>query len=391
MHDPSTPSTAPFARGVLLPSLLLFVAMLNLTLVVAGLKELVVGELGGTVADAALFFTVEMLAYVVAAPLWGLASDRLGRRKPFVVVGFVGSGLLYFALARQQSIAPLLALRFAQGAFSVAGWSTAMTLMLDGATGPRRARIAGWMGGSLILGVALGAPLGGYVTRAFGARAPLTAAGGLFLLLALLALLLAEPRQHQARVPFGVVLRSLRRAPKLLLPWGFYALERLTVGLFIVVFPLYLASLGADDPVIRGRYLAVFLFPFAFLQVPAGRLVARFGALRMLLVGSAGYGALLATVGWSDLAALWWVMLGLGVLAALMFPPTLALTAELAPEASRASAIAGLNIAGSLGFALGPLLGAWAEAAGGFPLAFLLAGALEILLAAGAAISLRKA
>ena len=37
--------------------------MLNLTLVV--------DELGGTVADAALFFTVEMVAYLLFAPLWG--------------------------------------------------------------------------------------------------------------------------------------------------------------------------------------------------------------------------------------------------------------------------------------------------------------------------------
>lgn len=380
MRDSAT-SLNPFVQAILLPATLLFVAMLNLTLVVAGLKELVVVELGGSFADAALFFTVEMAAYVLAAPLWGLASDRLGRRKPFIVAGFLASGLLYLALARQETIAALLALRFVQGAFAVAGWSTTMTLMLDAAADSRHGRIAGWMGGSLILGVALGAPLGGYVTRAAGPRAPLVAAGMLFLLLGLVALLLAEPRRHGARVRLAAIVDSLRAAPRLLLPWGFYALERLTVGLFIVVFPLYLASLGADDPVLRGRYLSVFLLPFAFLQVPAGRLVERFGALRMLLAGSIGYGALLATVGWSSLAGLWGVMLGLGILAAVMFPPTLALNAELAPAASRASAVAGLNIAGSLGFAIGPLFGTWAESAGGFPLAFALAGGLEILLA----------
>src|SRR5688500_2268125 len=65
----------------------LFVAMLNLTLVVAGLKELVVDDLGGTVADAALFFTVEMVAYLGFAPLWGAPSVRLGLRLPCIVAG----------------------------------------------------------------------------------------------------------------------------------------------------------------------------------------------------------------------------------------------------------------------------------------------------------------
>ena len=80
------PSGARFRAA--LPYLLLFGAMLNLTLVVAGLKELVAGELGGTLTDAALFFTVEMVAYLLFGPLWGLWSDRLGARRRFVVAGF---------------------------------------------------------------------------------------------------------------------------------------------------------------------------------------------------------------------------------------------------------------------------------------------------------------
>src|SRR6187401_3586604 len=93
-------SAAPPASGLrtrALPCLALFVAMLNLTLVVSGLKELVIDELGGTVAASALFFTVEMAAYLVCAPLWGALSDRIGRRRPFIVLGFAVSGLLYLA------------------------------------------------------------------------------------------------------------------------------------------------------------------------------------------------------------------------------------------------------------------------------------------------------
>ena len=52
-------AAASFRRGVLLPCLMLLGAMFNLTLVVAGLKELVIDELGGTIGDASLFFSIE--------------------------------------------------------------------------------------------------------------------------------------------------------------------------------------------------------------------------------------------------------------------------------------------------------------------------------------------
>ena len=67
---------------MLLPCTLLFVAMFNLTLIVAGLKEFVIEDLGGTIADATLFFSVETFAYILFAPVWGVLSDRMGRRRP---------------------------------------------------------------------------------------------------------------------------------------------------------------------------------------------------------------------------------------------------------------------------------------------------------------------
>lgn len=381
VSPPPPMSTPGPARALALPCLLLFGAMLNLTLVVAGLKELVLDELGGTVRDAALFLTVEMVAYILFAPLWGIASDRLGRRRRFVVLGFALTALLYFAYRLVDTPGELLLLRFAQGAAAVAGWSTAMTVVLDHVAAERRGRAMGFVGASLLFGVALGAPIGGYVTRHFGPRAPLEAAGWLFLLLAAAALLLPASARRGHHLPVREVARALTASPRLLLPWGYYLVDRLTVGLFVVVFPLFLDAQGAGDAAARGRYLAVFLLPFALLQVWTGRLAERIGPYRPLVAGSFLYGVALCLVGLADLALLWPVMLLLGVLAAVMFPPTMLLTAQLARPESRASAVAGFNLAGSIGFALGPVVGAWAQQLGGFTPVFLLAGGLEIALA----------
>ncbi len=368
-------------HAVVLPCLLLFGAMFNLTLVVAGLKEFIIDELGGTLVDATLFFSVETLAYILFAPIWGLASDRAGRRRPFVVVGFALSAAIYAFYGVVRSIPLLLTLRFVQGAFSVMGWSLVMAHLLDHPDRSRGGRYMGLMGASLIFGVALGAPVGGYLTRWFGARAPLTGAALLFALLAVTALLLPERPVIRSQVRVRQILTALRSRPRLVLPFLFHFVDRLAVGLFVVVFPLYLDTLGASDPAVRGRYLSLFLLPFALLQFFTGKLAERTGPYPPLLVGSLLYGLVLTAVGYSGLFLLWPVMIGLGVFAALMFPPAILLTQQLSDSSTRGSAMGGFNLAGSLGFGVGPLVGAWAYATRGFGFAFALCGAFEIALA----------
>jgi len=100
-----------------------------------------------------------------------------------------------------------------------------------------------------------------------------------------------------------------------------------------------------------------------------------------LVAGSVLYGVLLAVVGYAGLFELWFVMAGLGVLAAVMFPPSMVLTAQLSDSRTRGSAMGGFNLAGSLGFAVGPLAGAAFLEAGGAGAAFVSSGVLELLTA----------
>ena len=222
--NPLLPSVG---REIMLPCLILLGAMFNLTLVVAGLKEFVIDDLGGSVADATLFFSVETFAYILFAPIWGVLSDRLQRRKPFIAVGFILSAAIYWMYWSVESVQVLLVLRFIQGAFSVMGWSTVMALVLDRPQNSGRGRDMGLMGASLILGVALGAPIGGYLSRWGGARAPLAAAAALFAVLAFSALFLRERSSSRSHVRVTDVMTGLRRCPKLLVPMLFHFVDRL--------------------------------------------------------------------------------------------------------------------------------------------------------------------
>ena len=376
-------SASELRRHVLLPSLFLLVAMLNLTLIVAGLEELIIDDLGGTHTDASLFFSIEMLAYILFAPLWGLMSDRWGRRRPMVVLGFAISGLLYLSYLSVNSVEVLLALRFVQGAASVMGWSTLMAMVLDQPDEGRRGRYMGVMGAGLIFGISIGAPLGGYISRELGARAPLEIAGFLFLALAAGSFFLSEYPGKRQQVGFGDIALALRRRPRLLVPYLYQFADRFTVGFFLVIFPQYLALLGIDDPAVRGRYLALFLLPFALLQYFTGRLSEKVGPELPLVLGSLVYGLVFCLVGYADLYGLWWVMASLGVLAAFMFPPAMTLTARWSDPETRGSAMGGFNLAGSLGFAIGPLAGLVVFEMAGFGPAFVASGLVEVLVVLG--------
>jgi MFS family permease len=74
-----------------------------------------------------------------------------------------------------------------------------------------------------------------------------------------------------------------------------------------------------------------------------------------------------------------------GVVAALMYAPSLILTARLAGPAHKAGAMSGFHFAGSLGFALGPLMGGTlvslfaAMGANPHPPTFVVVGSIEVL------------
>lgn len=101
--------------------------------------------------------------------------------------------------------------------------------------------------------------------------------------------------------------------------------------------------------------------------------------------GSLLYGVFLAGLGFAGATVLLPVMAFGGVVAALMFAPSLVLVARLADPAQRATAMGGFHLAGSLGFMLGPLIGVGAITAmrvlewPPYPGVFVLVGGLEAL------------
>jgi MFS family permease len=116
----------------------------------------------------------------------------------------------------------------------------------------------------------------------------------------------------------------------------------------------------------------------------------------MMVIGSVLYGVFLAALGFAPAHRVVATMAAGGVIAALMYAPSLVLAAQYGGSDCRASALAAFNMAGSLGFAAGPLLSSALLAIFGlvlaqpYPPVFVAIGLIEIVLAITVLLRVRR-
>ncbi len=337
-----------------------------------------------TDVSASMWFLVaEFAAYVAFVGVWGVTSDVTGRRTPFIVAGALAGSVGYAALALSPAVGSLpfegvLLLRVFQGAMTIGAFSLTMTMLMDLEGG--HGKNMGAAGIAIGLGAALGAPVGGQLTE-LHPLTPLFAAAGLLVTVGL-TVTVVEDRAPTSRRTTRAVVASVRERPSVTIPYAFGFVDRLTAGFFALVGTLYFQETFGLGPAETGLMLACFFAPFALLQYPMGVLSDRIGRTIPIVVGSMFYGAGILAVGASPTVAVAaGAMIAVGVLGALVAPATMALVTDIAAEGDRGVAMAGFNLAGSLGFLGGFLVGGVVADAYGFWTAFLVVGGLEIAIA----------
>jgi len=241
-------------------SVVVFVVLFAQILLYPGIPSLV-EALGASpeLGAGAAFIAAEFVAYILFAALWGAASDSSGKRVPFVVAAAAVASVAYFAVAlTPRAGIPFegaLALRFVQGAATVGTFSLAVTTLMD--LGGGHGRNMGAAGVSIGGGVALGAPVGGFLYEV-GALVPLYVAGVLLGVAAVVCLTVDD------RAPTGErgVRRALRRlaeTPALSVPYAFGFVDRLTAGFFALVGTFYFQEVFGLGAAETGVTLASFL------------------------------------------------------------------------------------------------------------------------------------
>jgi MFS family permease len=378
------------SRGrVLALGALALLTLVPVTLPVPVLREMVLERFSVSELATSTFMSINMVGAILAAPIAGALSDRFGRRRSLVVGALLVDALCFWALTWPVSFSVFLVVRFLEGCAHIFAISLVLAHASALATEGQRGRVMGMVGAGLLLGVALGAPLGGALGR-LGPLAVLHTGIVLLLVTAVLAAVVmgGSPRASgHARPGVREIVATMRARPLVVVPLVYAFVDRFTVGFFTTTFSLYLKRIHDVPPSQVGLLLGAFMLPFALLSYPFGRLSERISPVRMLAGGSLGYGIATMTLGMWPVSGLPVLMLGLGVLAAVMFVPSLLLVVDSADPRARATVLGAFNAAGALGFIVGPLVAGgvsqWVAGShgwqAGYSTAFVVAGLSEVL------------
>lgn len=339
-------------RGVGLIALLVLATMVPATIVIPVLRAFVSGTYPDHEWLVHAFMTVNLLGACVVGPLLAVRADRLARRKLFAGGLALLDGLMLLGVALEPPVPVMLALRFVQGAASVG----AVSILMGAARGqPRSSAAMGLVGGSVVLAIVIGIPLGAILGRG-SPTLPLFVGGAIGVIAGLVALLAlpASTDTEGSKVSITALLTQHRdlRAPAIVV--GF---ERLAVGAFVVTLQLYGHHvLGVADSTISGWFSA-FLVTFALATWPMTRLGDRIDRWKVVSAGALGYGLMFVALGLVPGALITPLLLLGGIGSAAIYGPSLSLAAQAVPDSARASAMAVLNAAGTLGMFLGNVAG----------------------------------
>ncbi|MDQ8155316.1 MAG: MFS transporter [Gemmatimonadota bacterium] len=331
-----------------------FLTLVPLTLVVAGLSELVIGTLGGTRADAHAFTAVNMAAGIIGVPIAMAMFRRRPNLRVWLVTLLAVDVCAFLGMNAAASVPALLAWRALDGLTHL----PAVTLLMVAANrlaGERRGATMGLVATSLMTGVAIGSPLGGWLVMHGPSAVYLT--GAALLAVAALAALAIPPLPADANVGGGHRYEWKRNSLAVWMPLAFGFMDRFTIGVFVSTFTLYLSEVQRITPSQRGVLMSLFMVPFALLCWPAGRLADRIGWFGPSVVGTIAFGLVYATYGIVPGSMLPASMVLSGLTSALMFAPILLLVSEFARRGAGEGLFGAFQVAGSFGFLAGPIAG----------------------------------
>ena len=155
-------------KNVWILSFTLLVVMLGYGMVMPVMPFLIT-QLGAGGNEMGWMTSSYALMQLIFAPLWGIASDRVGR-KPILMLGILGYAvaLLLFGLAKTFPM--LFFARVLSGILSSATMPTAMAYIGDNAPEKERSGGMGKLGAAMGAGVVLGPLVGGWLSARLRSR-----------------------------------------------------------------------------------------------------------------------------------------------------------------------------------------------------------------------------
>ena len=330
------------------------------------MPNLLMAMTGKSAADVTLTAGFLLTTYAalqfIFGPIMGNLGDRYGRR-PVLLISLAAFSLDYLLMGFAPSVAWLFVGRAIAG-IAGAVYSPAMAYIADVSPPDKRAQSFGIVGAAFGVGFILGPSLGGLIGE-LGPRAPFFVASALALLnFAYGVFVLPESltRDHRRKFewkranPLGT-LTALRRYPAVISLAGAVFLWQLGHQVYPSTWSFFAKIRFNWSPAQIGASLAFVGVLMAITQgILTGRVVARIGELRTIMVGVASgvlgmVGLAFATQGWFAFVAM-----ALGGLQGLAYPSMNAIMSTKVPPNEQGELQGGLASMMSLTTIVGPIV-----------------------------------
>ncbi len=331
----------------------------------APLMTLYLESLGASYSQISLILTTYVFVLIGSNYLWGRISDRLGRRKPILLIGLLAVATGFFLLSRAPTTGFAWAARFVEAVGMAAFTTVALAYMGDILEGAgQKGRRMGIYRGIGSLAFSIGALIGGRISDAYSLSLTFAVCSGVFLAAAFVALALGEQpiEKSQAQVketdtqPTTAKIKVKRD-----LPYFFLAGVLLWTAAHSAstsMWPNYMATLGYTNTDIGTLWGLA-----AFIEMPAMYLAGVLSDVmgRALLLAAGGFAIAVVQLGYLLVAAYLPALLGVQVIRGFGFgaytSTAMTFTAEQGQQASRGSNSGLFYMTASVGQLLGMFLG----------------------------------
>lgn len=344
----------------------IFLDILGIGLIIPVLPKLV-GTLAENAQAQAWWLGAMLIAYgfmqFALAPTLGSLSDKWGRR-PILLLGVLGLGVMFFVPAFSDSLTVILLSRVLGGMFS-ANIAVAQAYIADVTPKEQRAAAFGKIGACFGVGFILGPAAGGLIGE-YSIRLPFILAGTLAILNFFYGLFIL-PESLRIKNPNAVTFARCNPISSLLELGKFKQIGALLVVIALSSFVqsllhstwslfttfrfhwspmdigLSLVAIGTVTGIIQGKFIK--------------SLLAFFGPKRLILFGLLSGAAAYLGFGLITVGALAYLIIVLNFLSVAVTPTLNGIVSEEVPSADQGRALGAVSALGSLMGVLAPLLG----------------------------------
>jgi MFS family permease len=314
------------------------------------LLPLYLKELNASVVQVGLFFTLSQIIPLALQILGGWISDSLGRLKS-IAMGSVAGVFSYIGLILAPTWGWVLV---GEGLSSVTRSLVAPSFsafIAEESAEENRARVYGITETIFIVVNIIGPPLGGWIAGAYGFRAMLLVAGGLYFLATLIRIGMARAAARDPSIKAGQLSaanlkRDLGMMVGMVLAGGLVTWILITDGvrdvayaLSFTLLPIYLQDIGGLSILQIGWLESIFGIFMMLVTLPAGWLADRKSERLAIVLGF--FLQFLALVTFLRVTSFYgyaaaWALLGMGV--GFVSPAYQALISKAVPEKVRGTA-----------------------------------------------------